>query len=66
MKVDTQIPVDVPVEVEGTQPNPDGFFAETTDSNACSVRVAVRVRPLIGKEKYENSSICVQVREAEN
>ena len=46
-------------EEEGTQPNPDGFFADLSDANACSVRVALRVRPLIGKELYERSTICV-------
>ena len=53
-------------EVIGTQPNPDGFFADTGDANACSVRVALRVRPLIGKELYERSTICVRVREDED
>jgi hypothetical protein len=35
---------------EGTSPNPNGFFAETKSEKACSVCVAVRVRPLIGRE----------------
>ena len=50
-------------EVAGTQPNPNGFFADTGDANACSVRVALRVRPLIGKELRERSAICIQTRE---
>ena len=50
----------------GTQPNPDGFFADTGDSKACTVRVALRVRPLIGKELRERAAICVQTREQEN
>lgn len=49
-----------------TEPNPDGFFADTSDANACSVRVAVRIRPLIGKELRERSAICVEAREDEN
>jgi hypothetical protein len=36
--------------IEETKPNPDGFFYETNDSGACSVRVALRVRPLIARE----------------
>ena len=50
----------------GSQPNPNGFFADTGDANACSVRVAVRIRPLIGKELREGSKICVQAREDED
>ena len=46
-------------EPAGTQPNPNGFFADTGDANACSVRVALRVRPLIGKELRERSAICI-------
>ena len=34
----------------GTKPNPNGFFSETKSEKACSVCVAVRVRPLIGRE----------------
>lgn len=33
-----------------TASNPDGFFPDLTDENACSVAVAVRVRPLVGRE----------------
>ncbi len=38
-------------EVGGsTVPNADGFFADLEDNDACSVAVAVRVRPLVGRE----------------
>ena len=37
-----------------TAPNPDGFFADLNDG-ACSVSVAVRVRPLVGKELSEGA-----------
>ena len=50
----------------GTKPNPDGFFPDLGDATACSVRVAVRARPLIGKELFERSTICVKVREEDN
>lgn len=50
-------------ELEETKPNPNGFFADTSDANACSVAVAVRIRPLIGKELREGSKICVEARE---
>lgn len=33
-----------------TMPNPEGFFADLEDMDACSVAVAVRVRPLVGRE----------------
>jgi hypothetical protein len=33
-----------------TAPNPDGFFPDLRDENACSVSVAVRVRPFVGRE----------------
>ena len=49
-----------------TKPNPNGFFADTSDANACSVRVAVRVRPLIGKELREGSKICVEANEPDD
>lgn len=48
-----------------TQPNPNGFFCETNNQGACSVRVALRVRPLISLEN-ENSKICVQWDLSEN
>lgn len=40
-----------------TQPNPDGFFADTKNQAACSVRVALRVRPLIKKEQFEKQIV---------
>ena len=40
-----------------TKPNPDGFFADTGNQAACSVRVALRTRPLITKEKGEKHVI---------
>ena len=49
-----------------SKPNPDGFFADTGDANACSVRVAVRIRPLIGKELRSGDKICVVARESED
>ena len=42
---------------EETQPNPDGFFADTKNQAACSVRVALRVRPLIKKELFEKQIV---------
>ena len=33
-----------------TSPNPDGFFSDLENNDACSVAVAVRVRPLVGRE----------------
>lgn len=41
---------DLPVMEVTTASNPDGFFPDLTDENACSVAVAVRVRPLVGRE----------------
>jgi hypothetical protein len=38
-----------------TGPNPEGFFPELADSDACSVAVAVRVRPLVGRELTEGN-----------
>ena len=67
MKVDSAAPVAEEAQEEpGTQPNPDGFFPDLGDATACSVRVAVRARPLIGKELFERSTICVKVREEDN
>ena len=40
-----------------TKPNPTGFFSDTTNQAACSVRVALRVRPLIQKESYEKEIV---------
>ena len=40
----------------GSQPNPNGFFADyTSGSGACSVAVAVRVRPFVGRELTEGT-----------
>jgi len=36
-------------------PNAEGFFPELADSDACSVAVAVRVRPLVGRELSEGN-----------
>ena len=59
------------IDVEAmTAVNPDGFFADLTDSvslilsdnfqDACSVAVAVRVRPLVGRELTEgNRKECI-------
>ena len=52
-----------------TQTNPEGFFNDTKAAvptfvlfvqTACSVRVAVRVRPLVARELYESPAICIQ------
>ena len=53
-------------DYEETKPNPNGFFADTSDPNACSVRVAVRIRPLIGKELREGQKICVEAHEEDD
>ena len=44
-------------QVVTTKPNPNGFFAETKSEKACSVGVAVRVRPLIGRELVVHEQI---------
>lgn len=42
-----------------TESKPEGFFADTEDSG-CSVKVAVRIRPMIGKEIREgNRKSCI-------
>ena len=42
-----------------TESKPEGFFADTEDSS-CSVKVAVRIRPMIGKELREgNRKSCI-------
>ncbi len=42
-----------------TEPKFEGFFADADDSS-CSVKVAVRVRPMIGKEVREgNRKSCI-------
>lgn len=38
-----------------SEANPDGFFSDLTNENACSVAVAVRVRPLISRELHEGT-----------
>lgn len=53
-------------EIEFTKPDPNGFFAETKSEKACSVAVAVRVRPLIGRELVANEHICVECKERDN
>lgn len=43
-----------------TQPKFDGFFADLDDAS-CTVKVAVRIRPLIGKELREgDGQSCIQ------
>ena len=54
-----------PVVTEA-QVNPNGFFADTSDADACSVAVAVRIRPLIGRELRQGSKICIDARENDN
>ena len=49
-----------------TEPNPDGFFADIQNSQACSVRVALRVRPLSDKEIFEKSRVCITANNQEN
>eukprot|EP00347_Sterkiella_histriomuscorum_P016618 403352497 len=50
------------------QINPEGFFSDLTNNNACTVRVAVRVRPMVGRELYEGGAqkICVGVDQYTN
>ncbi len=43
----------------------DGFFVES-GGNQCSVRVALRVRPLIEREIVENSRVCVRADDSLN
>lgn len=61
----SEIEVEEREDEPDTQPNPDGFFAETSDAGACSVRVALRVRPLIAHE-IEGGKICVETFPPEN
>lgn len=50
-----------------TLTNPDGFFSDLSSTQtAVSVRVALRVRPLLPREIYENSKICVDVNNLSN
>ena len=51
-------------QYQETQLNPDGFFADTNSQAACSVRVALRVRPLIKKEAFEKQ--IVKAQESQN
>ncbi len=53
-------------EFAGSKPVPDGFFADINNSQACSVRVALKCRPLLGRELYEKQSICVETDEVTN
>jgi len=53
-------------ELAGSQPNPNGFFADVANAQACSVAVAVRIRPLIGKELRNGDKIVVEAREEDN
>jgi len=45
-------------QIEGT--NPSGFFSESSNKGSISVRVAVRVRPLLPKELAAGESSCIQ------
>ena len=49
-----------------TEPNHNGFFADINNAQACSVRVALRVRPLSSKETLENSRVCITTKDHEN
>lgn len=42
------------------KPNESGFFADTSNQAACSVRVALRVRPLIKREIFEKQIVNAQ------
>ena len=53
-------------EQVGSKPNPKGFFAETKSEKAWSVCVAVRVRPLIGRELVVHENVWVECKEREN
>ena len=52
-----------PAVIEGL--SPDGFFNEST-KGSCSVKVAVRVRPLLPKEVAAGDSSCIQSDPAKN
>lgn len=56
------------VDSEPPMVNPEGFFNDLTSQNACSVRVAVRVRPLIGRELKEGAGArtCVDTSKGDN
>jgi hypothetical protein len=53
-------------EFAGCKPVPDGFFADINNSQACSVRVAVKSRPLLGRELFERQSICLETDDVAN
>ena len=46
-----------PPDSNVTKPNENGFFADTNNQAACSVRVALRGRPLIQKESFEKDIV---------
>lgn len=48
-----------------TSPMPGGFFADSEDSS-CTVKVAMRIRPMIGKEVREGSTPCIRTDPHEN
>lgn len=48
----------------GSKPIADGFFSDFSSNDACSVAVAVRVRPLVGRELAEgNKKLCITKNE---
>lgn len=51
-------------QIEGI--NAKGFFSEDNNKGGCSVRVAVRVRPLIGREQALKDDICVRSDSTKN
>ncbi len=46
--------------------NKQGFFNDLSAQSACSVQVAVRVRPPLQRELVENSKVCIEVKEIAN
>ena len=53
-------------EFQGSKPVADGFFADINNSQACSVRVALKCRPLLGRELCERQQICIEADEGAN
>lgn len=53
-------------EALGSKPVPNGFFPEIDNSQACSVRVAVKCRPLLHRELSERSSVCLETDDCAN
>ncbi len=51
---------------EISEPNLHGFFSDINNAQACSVRVALRVRPLDSKEIMEKSRVCIATDKFEN